>query len=315
VPAEVFSGLTGAIRDDNPRVRLEALHTFGLLAPLRSPDSTSAIRSGISWIIEALRRGDRVTQLTAAAAAGRTMNDCGDEPSAEPSAEVCAEIGDVLIESINSRDPQLRRAAFHALGELRYVYAAQALADQLSYYQRGADARAALAGLSAIGHPTSAEIFKRHLESGDAEMRRSAVEGLARAGASDSLDELGRMAENERSSAVLLALHFAMIRQGSPASIDQLVAGLGSSTLRSQALGYLLELSPTIGRSLAEFLGHEDAEVRQLLADILGYSADTGVVAALEAAAKDPDAEAALAARRAIDRLSLVQPSQPERSR
>ena len=104
---------------------------------------------------------------------------------------------------MNSREPRLRRAAMQALGQLRYSAAAQALADQLSYYERGPDGEAALEGMARIGHPASAEIFKRQLAKSNATMRRLAVEGLARAGETDDLAEL------DRDSTIVAALEAA----------------------------------------------------------------------------------------------------------
>ena len=43
------------------------------------------------------------------------------------------------------------------------------------------------------------------------------------------------------------------------------------------------------------------------MADVLGFSGDPAVAPALEAAIKDRAADAALAARRAIDRIHLIQ--------
>ena len=60
-----------------------------------------------------------------------------------------------MVDNINSREAALRRGAMQTLGQLRYPNAVQALSDQLSYYQRGADAQAAFEGLAGIGHPTS----------------------------------------------------------------------------------------------------------------------------------------------------------------
>lgn len=316
VPPEVFRGLAAAIKDENPRVGLEAMNAFGVLAPLAGPDASAEIRSGIIWTLEALRRGTRAFQLAAAAVSGQAMQNCG---SANPeasgalgAASLCADVGKVLIETVNSRDPQLRRAAMHALGQLRYSYAAQALADQFSHYQRGPDAEAALEGLAGTGDVASAPIFQSLLTSSSTVVRRLAVEGLARAGSREDLAELQRMGQSERSNAVLLALHYATLtletekRGTAPFSaVQALVSALQDATLRPLALQYLLDLSPTIASALAEALRDPDADTRRLTADVLGFSGDRTLIPALEAATKDRDADVALAARRAIDRIQL----------
>lgn len=299
VPPSVFSGLTAAMRAANPKVRVEAMSVFGLLAPLGGPAAESELRGGLMWTIEALRRGDRPAQVAAAGVAGRALQDCGSSDG------VCAEVGNVLIEAINSGDPQLRRAVMQALGQLRYPNATQALSDQVSFYQRGADAEAAMAGLAGIGHATSVSIFKRLLASSSADMRRLAVEGLARGGQKEDAAELERMGQTERSNAVLLALHDAALRLGSSGSPAQLVAALQDGSLRPLAVRYLLDLSPSIAPALAESLRAPDVETRGLVADILGFSGRADVIPLLEAAAKDSDEDVAIAARRAIERITL----------
>lgn len=248
VPAEVLAGLAQAMQASNPRVRLDALYVFGALASLGDPEAPAigeALRSGIAWTIEALRRGDRTEQVAAAAVAGRALKDCGPTmaASADLADSLCAGMGNALIEAMNSREPQVNRAAMSALGQLRYPNAAQALADQLSYYQRGPDAAAAVEGLAGIGHDTSADIFKRLLTNSDANMRRPAVEGLARAGAREDLPELERVGRTERSNGVMLALHYAGLKLGAPGRPDQLVASLRDSALQPFAVQYLLDLS------------------------------------------------------------------------
>jgi HEAT repeat protein len=218
----------------------------------------------------------------------------------------CAEIGNALIENINSREPLLRRAAMQALGQVRYPNAVQALSDQLSYRQKGLDALAAVEGLAGIGHPSSASIFESLLTSSNADMRRFAVEGLARAGNKDVLPTLQQMGQTERSNGVLLALHYASVKLGSvDSSLQPLVAALGNASQRPLALGYLLDLSVLMAPALTESLKDQSADVRRLVADVLGFSRNQKVVPMLEAATKDPDPDVAAAAQHAIERLLL----------
>jgi HEAT repeat protein len=220
--------------------------------------------------------------------------------------DLCSEIGNALVDNINSREALLRRAAMQALGRLRYPNAVQALSDQLSYHQRGPDATAALEGLAGIGHPTSASIFESLLTSGNAGMRRLAVEGLARAGNRDVLSTLQQMGQEERSNDVLLALHYANAKLGAiESSLQQLIAGLNNGSQRPVVLGYLLDLSTSMGPSIADSLKDPSVDVRRLIADILGFSRDTRVITALSAATKDADPDVAVAAQQAIARLKL----------
>ena len=277
VPPAVLTNLAVALRDSNPRVRAEAINLASLL---------------------------------------------GSYACARPT-DACSEIGNALVDNINSREALLRRAAMQALGQLRYPNAVQALSDQLSYRQKGLDAMAALEGLAGIGHPTSASIFEQLLTNGNAGMRRLAVEGLARTGNREVLSTLQQMGQQERSNGVLLALHYANVKLGAIDSsppplrygetrrslgeggLQQLVAGLNDGSQRPLVLGYLLDLSSSVAPSIAESLKDQSVDVRRLAADVLGFSRDLRVVAALEAATNDSDPDVAAAARQAIERLQL----------
>ena len=265
VPTALLTNLAVALRDSNPRVRAEAIHLASLLGPYACAAE--------------VKQTDR---------------------------RACDDIGNALVDNINSREALVRRAAMQALGHVRYPNAVQALSDQLSYRQKGIDAMAALEGLAGIGHPTSASIFEQLLTNGNADMRRLAVEGLARAGNREVLSTLQQMGQAERSNNVLLALHYANVKLGATdSSLPQLVAGLNNGSQRPVVLGYLLDLSTSMGPSIAESLKDPSVDVRRLIADILGFSRDTRVVAALEAATKDSDPDVAAAARQAIGRLKL----------
>ncbi len=188
VPTQLLTGLAVALRDDNLRVRAEAINLTSLIAPHPC-------------------RG-----------AGARAQDA------------CHHIGNALIDNINTRHSLVRRAAMQALGQVRYASSVQALSDQLSYYQTGPDAMAALEGLAGIGDSTTTSIFSELLTNKNADMRRLAVEGLARAGEREALTQLHQIGQSERSTGVLLALHYANSKLGGPAdSLRQLVVGLNSA--------------------------------------------------------------------------------------
>jgi HEAT repeat protein len=306
VPDEVLSGLAGAMHSSNMRIRLAALDAFGTLARLTR--NSAPIRSGMSWMIEALRRGNPLEQSAAANAAARAFEDCGVAAArfADPDGSLCAEMGNVLIDTVNSRNPQVRRAAMTALGALRYPNASEALADQLSFYQRGPDAMAALEGLAGIGRGTSADIFKRSFTDRDADMRRLAVEGLARSGTLADLPDVEQLKSEERSKAMLLALQFASLKLGATEGLDQLVAALQDTNLRPLALRYLMDLSRSNAAGVAAALQNPDAATRESIADVLGFSRSTQVIPLLTTAStSDPDAAVRAAAQRAIARINL----------
>lgn len=223
-----------------------------------------------------------------------------------PDNRQCDPVGNALIENINSREPVIRRSAMVALGQTRYVSATQALADQLSYYQRGVDALAAAEGLAGIGHPTSASVFRDLLMNSNADMRRFGIEGLARAEQRDALAGIQSMGASERSGAALLALHFAVLKLGGTGGdLGQIVGSLRNSELRPIGLKYLLDLAPSKTSEIAAYLSDQDADVRRLVAGVLGFSRSESVIPALSAAAKDQDLAVSTAAQQAIVRLKL----------
>jgi HEAT repeat protein len=286
IPPQLLTSLGVALRDSNPRVRAEAINLASLLGPVAcapevplKPDATDT-------------GGERATRSGSV--------------RLQPDRDACADIGNALVENINSREPLLRRAAMQALGQVKYSNAVQALSDQFSYRQKGLDALAALEGLAAIGHPTSVSIFESLLTSSNADMRRFAVEGLARAGIKEVLPTLQQMGQTERSNGVLLALHYANLKLGTgDTSLQQLVAALANASQRPLALGYLLDLSLSMAPALSESLKDQSADVRRLIADVLGFSRNTNILPALEAATKDSDPDVAAAAQQAIERLKL----------
>ncbi len=267
VPSQVLNGVAVALRDNNARVRAEAINLAALLGP-------------VACAPEVRLKPDR------------TSCECG--------------IGNALIDNINSREALLRRAAMQALGQLRYANAVQALSDQFSYHQKGPDAMAALEGLAGIGHSTSVSVFEDLLASSNAGMRRLAVEGLARAGNRDALPALQQMGQTERSPEVLLALHYANVKLGEvDGSLPQIVASLGNTSQRPIAVGYVLDVSTSVAPRLAESLKDPNVDIRRLVADAIGFSRNPAVIPALEAAAKDSDPDVAAAAQQAIQRLKL----------
>jgi HEAT repeat protein len=272
VPPQVMAGLITALADRNPTVRGQAIGLAALLAPVACPPS--------AW-------------NTAASAKNVDR-------------EQCVRLGNALIENLNSREVPLQRAAMQALGRLRYPSAVQALLDRFSFYQRGADALAALEGLAGTGHIAAVSTFQEQLANSNATVRRLAVEGLARAGSTDSVPTLQQMGQTERSAPVLVALHYATVRlgakEGDPA---QIVTALKTPALRPFAIQYLLDLVPGMASTFAESLRDEDPQVRRIIADVLGFSGNSLVVPALTQAAKDSDPDVALAAERALTRLKL----------
>jgi HEAT repeat protein len=293
VPTQLLTSLAVALRDGNPRVRAEAINLAMLVGPVAcAPVAQRSVR--LQAAVDAAAAGLAKARTDRASDGGQAH------------ADACSQIGNALVDNINSPEAPLRRAAMQALGQLRYPNAVQALTDQLSYYQKGPDALAALEGLAGIGHPTSVSLFEESLASSNADVRRLAVEGLARADHREALPALQQMGQAERAVGVLLALHYANVKLGDvDDSLQTLVASLRNASQRPVALVYLLDLSVSKAPELAASLKDPSEDVRRLVVDVLGFSRNPTVIPALEATSKDPDPDVAAAALQAIERLKL----------
>lgn len=270
IPPQVLAGLAGALRDRTPGVRAEAMSLAALLGSVACAPKV------------------------------------GPQPAVPAADDACTQIGNALVDNINSREAQLRRGAMQAIGQIRYANAVQALSDQFSYYQQGPDAMAALEGLAGVGHSMSVSIFEDLLGNSNSGVRRLAVEGLARSGQRELFPRLQQLGQTERAAEVLLALHYANLRLGNiESSLQPLVASLANPSQRPVALGYVLDLSTSHAPQLAAALKDPSVDVRRLVADAIGFSRNPAVIPTLEAAARDSDPDVAAAARNAIARLKL----------
>jgi HEAT repeat protein len=210
------------------------------------------------------------------------------------------------VHALNDSQPQVRFAAMRALGDLRAERAVQALTDQYTYYRKGTGAAAALEALARIGHPSSVPLFKARRSDRDPAIRRIATEGIGRAGDQNEAGDLEASASTESSEPVQAALAFALHRLGRAGHLDRLVRWLARPSMVPQVAGYLVELGPSAAAPLRAQLQGADSGVRLAAADILGMVGGPVDIQALESLKTDRDADVALAASRAIERLRLA---------
>jgi HEAT repeat protein len=133
-------------------------------------------------------------------------------------------------------------------------------------------------------------------------MRRAAVEGLGRAGDTKSADALEKMATSDENAMVRVACAFALQKLGRNYTA-RIIDLMNNDKVVQQAQDYLVELGPSVVSLAAPRLQESDPAVRAAVADVLGVVGDPSIVPALESAAKDSDANAAQAAKRAIARI------------
>lgn len=300
VELPVLTALRAVLRDDNPRVAVEALYAFGLLADnvygadRRRLLTESAAELGAAVGVPQRELRSAAVQVIARLYAWRVGDLAAD-----------ITVGDALVTALNDREYAIRMTATDAIGALRYDRGVQALTDLYTHYGRGSVAVAALSALARIAHPTSLPLFTAALSGRDYSLKLAAVEGLARSGATDQRSAIDTLLLNERNPERLLAGHFAAVLL-SNGPVDELVGGLERSRLRPKALQYLADVAPGRGNVLAPHVQDPDVAIRLDLVEVLGRSGDPQALSVVQRMQQDTDPAVARAAVRAALRIQGV---------
>lgn len=297
IPLEVLSALRAAARDDHPRVAIEALYAFGVLAVEPSGTARRDVLQASGPVLAAfVGSPDPGIRFAAIRVLGRVFaKRAGDEPIEQA-------VGDAVITALNDGEHTMKSAAMQALGAMRYDRAVQALTDLFQYHGKGDAAEAALDALARIAHRSSAPLFTAQLASRDAGLRAMAIEGLARLGDRARLADVQAAVSDERSDVVRIAGLFAGAMLANQ-PVDAIASALATPRLRDQAWGYLLELAPGRTSSFARSLQDPDARIRADVVGVLTLSGDPAARSLVEPLASDRDPKVAQAAQRAIARL------------
>jgi HEAT repeat protein len=298
VPLEALVALRTAARDPTPRVALEALYGFGTLGV----DPAGAARRELLRIagpdLAALATApDSALKLAAIQVIGRLFEV---RPQDDAVPEV---VGDAVVAAANENDRAIRGAGMQAIGALRYQRGLKALTDLLQFYGRGTLAESALDAIARIAHPSSGAILETELASKSSGMKVSAIEGLARIGDSSKAPDIRSALVGEKDDAVMLASTFASARL-SDGLLDPIAEALRRPNLASQAKQYLAELS--YGRSglISRYAQDPDPLIRAGIADSLAVAYDPAALPIVEALTQDREPKVALAAARAVSRLT-----------
>jgi HEAT repeat protein len=283
VPPQLVAGLAGAMRDQNPSVRVKATYMLGVVA--RPPVD----RVAEEVLVAALR--DPLLDMRVAAA--RVLGGLR-----------VTGAGDALVAAMNDPDRQVRMAAMRSLGDIREARAVQALNEQRAFHGKGPEAEAAFDALARIAHGSSVAMFMVSLDDRAPLHRRFAAEGLARAGQPFDPATMARRAEKEKDPAARLAMAYALQTAGYDA-MPRLVDALQQPRLEAQAMGYLVELGPRAARPLGAYLASPAPKVRERVAMTLGLIGGEVALAELDRAKTDPDREVMRAVERAIARAQM----------
>jgi HEAT repeat protein len=301
VPVEVIDALRFASRDDNPRVALEALYGFGVLgvSPFGVARRELLRRSGPD-IAALLGVPDPAMRYAAVRVMGRLFAKRADDEPIDPG------VGDAVIIALNDKDRTVTIAAMEALGSMRYERGVQALTDLFTFHGKGDVAEAALDALAHIAHETSAPLFVAQLAAKSATQRAIAIDGLARGGDRARLADISRVADADRSDAVVLAATFASVLLAN-GSVDRIVEAVARPKQRDQAQQYLVELAPGRSAAFARYLMDPDERIRLAVVTALGVSTDPAALPLLEALLQDRSPSVARAAEHAVARLRAAQ--------
>jgi HEAT repeat protein len=281
VPAELVTALLQAVDDENKKVRLEAIYAVGVIAkrPLAADQ--------LERLKKALDHYDPAVRVGAAQVIGRLG---------------LAEAGDALMKAVNDSQAAVRYASMRALGAIKDERAVQALTEQLAFYKKGEGAWSALDALARIGAKASIPVFRERFADKDPFIRRAALEGAGRAGDSESMEAIDRLANTDEHAGVRMAGVFAATKMGK-INAGRLIDMMADAKAAAQGAEYLVELGPSIASTALPRLQDPEADVREAMADVLGAVADASAIPALEAVTKDRDGSVAAAAKRAIARI------------
>lgn len=302
VPLDVVLSLASASTDNHPRVAVEALYAFGILAgEVNRSDRRALLEQTAPMLAPIVGSPNPIMRMAAIRVAARVFGRRPSDPALNET------LGDAVIAALNDREDPIRDAAIWALGAMRYERSVQALTDLFRYYQRKTLGPACFDALARIGHAASLPEFVAQMNARDQTFRAVAIEGLARAGDRSRADAVQAVLKNERSDAAMLAGHFAnvMLANG---SIEPILDALSRSRLHDQAIQYVYDVAPSRSQAFTRPLQDPDAGLRAEVLDILGLADDPEAIPFIEPLTRDKDPRVAEAAVRALARLGSTAP-------
>ncbi len=268
VPDELSGALVKALADEWPSVRRDAAYALGIVL-------TPPVSDAVAFEITAsLSDREPSVRIAAARALGHLQVRAAGVP---------------LVGRINDEDLDVRLASMNAIGDLRDEGAVVALAEQFTFYVRGAAGRAALSALGAIGQESSIALFESQTTSGYPAHRQAAYEGLARSGrAAAAAPRIEAAMASEKDPRVLIAMAFALASAGRD-GVTRIRDALTDRSRADAALAYLIELGQPHVAAVAARLNDPNPVVREQIAVALGFIGGPQAAAALKAASGESD--------------------------
>jgi HEAT repeat protein len=280
-PPSLVDVLIAAMRDENPRVRFDAVHALGFIAePPLPPDQLRALT-------EELDHYDPVIRAATARVLGRLRQ---------------REAGERLLGAVDDSSQAVRLFAVEALGLVREDRALPRVRDLIARAgNRNVDGLAL--ALARIGAPDDLAYFKTHLTDRSAGVRRAAAEGIGRIGDRASVVAIDQLKTTDRVPAVRLAAAFALHRLGRVQS-HEIAAMLADDERTAQAREYLFELGPDALPGIHEaFKVAVQSTHRADLVQAIGYLGSAANLPIVQTLLADPDERVQRAANAAVVRL------------
>lgn len=280
-PPVLLDHLIAAMRDDNARVRFDAIHALGFIA--QPPLADAQVKA----LAAELDHYDPIMRAATARVLGR-LHATG--------------AADALAVALTDSNVLVRQYATEALGLLHDAKSAPVLRDQV-LKSRGDTLAVSVLALARIGSADDVGLFRQHLIDRVPELRRAAAEGLGRAGDRDAIRLLEPLLKDDKSAEVRVAAAFGLQKLGQTQS--QVIASMVIlPEVGGQARDYLLELgAPAIPGILATLKVATDSRHRADLIQILGYVGTRDDVPSVDPFLKDGDDRVRRAAVQAITRL------------
>jgi HEAT repeat protein len=282
----VIDALAARLADEEEALRIKAARSLGILRG----------SAGVAALVRALE-DDRSNTVRFEAA--RALRKIGD-PAAGPA----------LIRMLGYTDGRVRNEVIFALGRLRYTEAVPELtrlyAREMAVPPRSVDrvARERLLGaLAFIADPSSAGLFLIERTSRDDALAQHAYEGLARLADPAIAADIEAERAGARAVAVRTAQAWALYRMGRKEYLAPVIDALGLYRANRAAREYLLELRPAEVSDVLAYVQHGDSNVREGLAEVLGYVGDARAVPALRELSRDEHPQVAALATQALQRV------------
>jgi len=250
-PPVVVDRLIAAMRDENERIRFDAVHALGAIA--EAPISASQVEA----LSDQFEHYDPIVRAMTCRVFGRLR---------------VAEVAPELIVALGDSSPIVREFALEALGRVRAETAVPHLLSMLiRERERDSLAPQALLAMARIAPASGLDHFRKRLADKNALMRRAAVEGIGRLKDRDSIDAVKQILAKDKSNEVRLAAHFALNALGE-VQTHHLAAAMVLRDVGFVARDYLLEIGrPAVPGIESALKVAKDARHRADLVQLVGF--------------------------------------------